>query len=301
MTYTAIFDQILDSSLADQWQARVLFQDLLLLADSEGIVDITVNAVQRRTNLPMEVVNQGLEALLEPDPMSRSSDEEGRRLVLLDPERSWGWRIVNHEKYEQLRRQIDKRERDRKRKRQKPAVDDNGADVGVAEIPPLSPPVADVPRSSRSAEMDWRVEQTWQAHLEARGRFFKNGADGKPGRAPKLTAEIRKEISRSLKEHDGALLKPEQRQEWLKDSKTLAAGQGIFLSPHHVGKNDSGTKYLEPWRPWKHQRGKGDPVERFAECFHHPPKPQSTKPRRQASGSLHPDTVEERRRTIGDF
>jgi hypothetical protein len=45
------------------------------------------------------MLEQGIRELMEPDPQSRSQDEEGRRLVLIDPARNWGWRVVNIQKY----------------------------------------------------------------------------------------------------------------------------------------------------------------------------------------------------------
>ncbi len=60
---------------------------------------MTVDAIQRRTNLPMEIIAHALPLLESPDPDSRSRDCEGRRIIRLDPERSWGWRIVNFTKY----------------------------------------------------------------------------------------------------------------------------------------------------------------------------------------------------------
>jgi hypothetical protein len=45
----------------------------------------------------------------EPDPYSRSSENGGARLVLIDPEhRDWGWRVVNHAKYRERARLLAK-------------------------------------------------------------------------------------------------------------------------------------------------------------------------------------------------
>jgi hypothetical protein len=110
--YAKIFAQIYDGTLASQgpWQALVTFQQLLILADEEGVVDMTPDAISRRTTLPLEIVQQGIDALSEPDPYSRTPDEGGRRIVLLDEARPWGWRIVNYMKYRQIKRQQDRRE-----------------------------------------------------------------------------------------------------------------------------------------------------------------------------------------------
>jgi hypothetical protein len=100
--YARIFTSILESSLAENWQARHVFEDMLKLAD-DGILDITREVLARRTIIPSEVIDRAIEVLEAPDPNSRDSAEDGRRIVRLDEHRDWGWRIVNWEKYEAIR------------------------------------------------------------------------------------------------------------------------------------------------------------------------------------------------------
>lgn len=107
--YAKIFRQIYDSSIADDWILRTVFQDMLVLADSDGIVDMTPEAISARTRIPLEVVNTKLTELTKPDPRSRSKGEEGRRLIPIDPERGWGWRIVNYETYRKMRCEDDRK------------------------------------------------------------------------------------------------------------------------------------------------------------------------------------------------
>ena len=97
--FTKVFAQILDSSLAEDYRVRLVFEDLLKLADERGIVDITKESISRRTNVPLEIVCLGLAALEQPDPSSRTPDLEGRRITRLDAHRDWGWKIVNFSKY----------------------------------------------------------------------------------------------------------------------------------------------------------------------------------------------------------
>jgi hypothetical protein len=107
--FAKIYTQIFDSSIADDYRVRHVFEDLLKLADMTGAVDMTVEAISRRTNVPFEEVQRGIERLCEPDPNSRSGAQEGRRLVPLDSNRSYGWLIVNYIHYSNLRNEEARR------------------------------------------------------------------------------------------------------------------------------------------------------------------------------------------------
>lgn len=107
--YARVFIQILDSSLADDWQVRHVFEDLLKLCNIDGVVDMTLQAIARRTNVPLEIVTKGIEVLESPDPNSRDQEHQGRRIIRLDDHRDWGWRVLNWHKYEAIRVQNDMR------------------------------------------------------------------------------------------------------------------------------------------------------------------------------------------------
>ena len=94
-----IFESIYDGSLHGDWKALVVFQQLIVLCDSDGVIDATTRAIAARTGIPIEIINEGIEALEQPDDESRSREMEGRRIVRLDDHRSWGWQIVNHAQY----------------------------------------------------------------------------------------------------------------------------------------------------------------------------------------------------------
>lgn len=110
--YAKVFTQIYDGTLCTKgpWQALVTFQQLLVLADRDGNVDMTAAAIARRTTIPLEIIELGIAELLKPDPESRTPTEEGRRIVPLADGRSWGWRIVNYTHYRELKREEDRRQ-----------------------------------------------------------------------------------------------------------------------------------------------------------------------------------------------
>jgi len=107
--YAKVFAQVLDSSLAEDYEARHVFIDLLLLADQDGIVDMTHDAIARRTNAPRDVIVSAIKKLSAPDPESRTPDADGRRIVLLDAHRDWGWRIVNYSVFRDIRNREDRK------------------------------------------------------------------------------------------------------------------------------------------------------------------------------------------------
>ena len=109
--FAKVFSQILESSLAEDFRVRLVFEDLLKLCDLNGVVDMTPEAIARRTNVPLEIVLTGIEALEKPDPRSRTPDAEGRRLVRLDDHREWGWMIVNHAHYRSIASEEQRREK----------------------------------------------------------------------------------------------------------------------------------------------------------------------------------------------
>ncbi len=101
--FAKIFSQIFDSSISSDYMVRHVFMDLLVLADRDGIVDMTTDAISRRTNVPEDAVIRAIEELTKADRKSRSHTEDGRRLVLIDSHRDWGWQIVNYEHYRNIK------------------------------------------------------------------------------------------------------------------------------------------------------------------------------------------------------
>lgn len=130
-----------EGTLYGHWQAIVTLQQMLVLCNSEGVVDMTPQAMAARTSIPLDIIQKGIETLTEPDPYSRTPGDEGRRIILIDAHRPWGWFIVNYAKYQQLRNREEKLEADRRRIAEKRKVNKN---IDVADCRKESQPVAEV-------------------------------------------------------------------------------------------------------------------------------------------------------------
>lgn len=142
--YTKVFRSIYDGTLADNWQAMVTFQQMLVLADSQGVVDMTPGAMARITGIPLEILAAGIAVLEAPDAGSRTPEMEGRRIARLDAHRDWGWFLVNFAKYRAMQTREEKNEADRERMRAKRAAERSNVSQGVAGCSNVSQGVASV-------------------------------------------------------------------------------------------------------------------------------------------------------------
>jgi len=109
--YGKVFRQMYKGSMSRQgWEAIVTMQQFIVMADRHGTVDMTLEAIAAETTIPLEVLQKGVEILSRPDPGSRTPDEDGRRIVLLDNRRDWGWQLVNYATYRKMQSDEDRRE-----------------------------------------------------------------------------------------------------------------------------------------------------------------------------------------------
>jgi len=164
--YGKLFSQMFDGTLGTKgpWEALVTFQQLVILADKNGFVDMTAEALSRRTTVPLSIIEVGLATLTQPDPDSRSPEEEGRRIVPIDPSRSWGWRVVNYEHYRKIRTEEERREYHKNYSRQRRAKAKH--DNTVIERQPDNTATTETTNSSM-VEVEVKVEVEAGAALKA--------------------------------------------------------------------------------------------------------------------------------------
>jgi len=127
--YGKIFQSMYDGTISVNWKGLVTFQQMIVLCDSEGVIDITPPALSSRTRIPLEIIEEGIEYLSSPDPYSRSQEHEGRRIILIDEHRPWGWVIVNHKYYRDLASVEDRREKAKLRKQKQREKEGEKEDV----------------------------------------------------------------------------------------------------------------------------------------------------------------------------
>lgn len=102
--YTPVFDSVFKGSLYGKWPDTAAWICMLALADWRGHIDITPEAIAGMTGMPLPELMGCIERFCQPDPRSRSQAEEGRKLVPIDVNRDWGWRVVNIQKYREKAR-----------------------------------------------------------------------------------------------------------------------------------------------------------------------------------------------------
>tara|TARA_R110000824_G_scaffold106133_1_gene250758 strand:- start:405 stop:1079 length:675 start_codon:yes stop_codon:yes gene_type:complete len=114
--FIKLFNQILDSSIADDRRLRHFFTDIMLCCDSAGFVMMTEAAISRRIGTTIDEVKWGLAELMKPDPRSKTPDHEGRRIEAVEGS-GYGWRVINFEAYKSIRSTEDMRDKTRDRVR----------------------------------------------------------------------------------------------------------------------------------------------------------------------------------------
>lgn len=114
MGYTKLFSEILDSTIwREPLHVKVVWITMLAMCDRDGEVRASVPGLADRARVDRSQCEQALAILMAPDPDSRTTDHEGRRIAKVDG----GWRLINHAAYKRRMSPEERRERDAERKR----------------------------------------------------------------------------------------------------------------------------------------------------------------------------------------
>lgn len=111
--YVPIFRTVFDGTLHGRWPHTGLWLALLAMADQHGRIDRSPQAIASDIGIAVEELCSCIAEFCSPDPMSRSRENDGRRLELIDAQRPWGWRVINHGVYRERARLMAKAGRER--------------------------------------------------------------------------------------------------------------------------------------------------------------------------------------------
>lgn len=225
-----------EGTLFGKWEAIVTFQQLIVLANESGIVDMTTQSIAARTSIPIEILQKGIEILEGPDPFSRTPGNEGKRIELIDDRRPWGWIIVNYDVYKRLATHADKRKSDRERisdRRKANKINDvakcRKVSQGVADVANVAYTDRDRDRDikklkQKKAVPEWIDLQAWEEFQQHR-------------------RDIRKPLSElGYKKNMNVLEKNKTRQKEIVD-RTIANGwKGLFPPDHKRGRDNKKPK-----------------------------------------------------------
>lgn len=110
--YTPAFGTMLTGTLFGKWPHNGIWALLLTRCDRRGFIDETPECIAAAIGIPVKALLKSIDFFMQPDSGSRTPTDDGRRLELIDPTRSWGWRVINHGKYREKARLMAKSARE---------------------------------------------------------------------------------------------------------------------------------------------------------------------------------------------
>jgi hypothetical protein len=130
MGFTKLDEGILQSSILLEDDATFkVFMVLLAACKSNGIARVSPVFLASILNKPIDTVMECIKKLEQPDPYSRSINDEGRRIRRVDG----GYEIINYLKYRDTRVYSDNKEAEKKRKQRKRNINELDAQKGTLE------------------------------------------------------------------------------------------------------------------------------------------------------------------------
>jgi len=123
MGFTKLDESILQSSImAAKPKTFKVWIALLAACESDGIARVSPTFLARVCYLGMKEVEQALEELSSPDPLSRTIEKDGRRIERVDG----GFHIINYQKYREKGISEAYREKERLRWRLRKTPENSG-------------------------------------------------------------------------------------------------------------------------------------------------------------------------------
>jgi hypothetical protein len=108
MAYTKLFNSIITSTIwSEDDQTRIVWITMLAIADKNGEVQGSIPGLARIAGVPVEACRAAITKFLSPDIDSRTKDDEGRRIDVIEG----GWHLLNHGKYRNMASDADRAEK----------------------------------------------------------------------------------------------------------------------------------------------------------------------------------------------
>jgi len=108
MAYTKLFNNILTSTIwGEDVQTRLVWITMLAMADKNGEVQATIPGLARMAVVDLDACRAAVAKFLQPDPDSRTQDDEGRRIEEIEG----GWVLLNYAKYREMASEADRKEK----------------------------------------------------------------------------------------------------------------------------------------------------------------------------------------------
>lgn len=108
MSYTKLANSILTSTIwMEDDHTRIVWLTLLAMSDRHGEVQASIPGLANIARVPVESCRAAIEKFLSPDPDSRTKDDDGRRIEIIDG----GFFILNHSKYRNLSSDEDRKQK----------------------------------------------------------------------------------------------------------------------------------------------------------------------------------------------
>lgn len=108
MSYTKLFSSIITSTIwSEDDKTRIVWITMLALADKNGEIQGSVPGLARIAGVSVDNTRAAITRFLSPDLDSRTKDDEGRRIEVIDG----GWSLLNHRKYRNMASDADRAEK----------------------------------------------------------------------------------------------------------------------------------------------------------------------------------------------
>jgi hypothetical protein len=194
-SFTKLFGTILTSSIwSEDDKTRIMWITLLACADADGYCAGSVVGFAVMARMKLEDAQQAMARLESPDPHSRTTDHEGRRMLKVDG----GWLLVNYTKYREIAKKEGRREYLRMKQREhrcqqlsttvnKPSTTPSASVSASSSGSSLEGGCKGVPTRDEAkvyaAELKFEGWEAWYDHFESNGWKVSGKAPMKDWRA----------------------------------------------------------------------------------------------------------------------